>query len=290
MDVSLIISTRDRSQQLVRCFESLRRIKFEGPWELVIVDNGSIDDTSAVLRNFIANASIPTVYLVEHKSGKSNALNTALGIAQGEILAFTDDDCYPAPDFVRRVWSAFEDPSVGYITGRIMLHDPSDHPMTINESTRPLTFPGRSFVPAGTVQGANMAFRRSVLLDIGGFDPVFGPGSSLDAGAEDDDVAGRASAIGWKGQYRPEVVVRHHHGRKASDVPRLAKSYGIGVGAYHMKLLLRGHEFFWFARTVCQVPRRYKASRRMLFWESVGATKYAYVYLTHSFRNWFGAR
>jgi glycosyltransferase involved in cell wall biosynthesis len=287
MDVSLIICTRNRCQKLVRCLQSLRLITFERPWEMIIVDNGSVDDTAAVVQEFIATSSVPVTYACEPKLGVGSASNAGLRTARGGILAFTDDDCYPEPDFLRQIWSAFGDPSVGYITGRILLHDPADHPTTINESTTPLTFPGRSFLHAGTVQGANMAFRRQVLLDIGGFDPLFGPGAEC-ASAADLDAAGRACAMGWNGQYRPEVVVRHHHGRKPSDAKRLSKRYGIGIGAYHMKLLLRGREFFWFAQSVYQVWQRYKSDRRSLLWEPVGATKYAYIFLAEALRSRLG--
>jgi glycosyltransferase involved in cell wall biosynthesis len=284
MDISLIIGTRDRCQQLVRCLQSVRGITFERPWELIVVDNGSLDETAAIVRQFIGTAGVSATYVFEPKLGKSNALNTAITIARGQILAFTDDDCYPAPDFLSRVWSAFVDPSVGYITGRIMLHDPTDYPVTINETTLPLTFPARSLVTVGAVQGANMAFRRRILTDIGGFDPVFGPGTQFVS--EDLDVAGRASAAGWKGRYCPEVIVSHHHGRKASDIPRLMKLYGMGAGAYHLKLLLNGHEFLWFAQSVYQLRHRAKFSCRMVLWEPVGVVKYGYLCLARTFRNW----
>jgi glycosyltransferase involved in cell wall biosynthesis len=284
MDISLIIGTRDRCQQLVRCLQSVRGITFERPWELIVVDNGSLDETAAVVRQFIDSAGVSATYVFEPKLGKSNALNTAITIARGQILAFTDDDCYPAPDFLSRVWSAFVDSSVGYITGRIMLHDPTDYPVTINETTLPLTFPARSLVTVGAVQGANMAFRRRILTDIGGFDPVFGPGTQFVS--EDLDVAGRASAAGWKGRYCPEVIVSHHHGRKASDIPRLMKLYGMGAGAYHLKLLLNGHEFLWFAQSVYQLRHRAKFSCRMVLWEPVGVVKYGYLCLARTFRNW----
>jgi glycosyltransferase involved in cell wall biosynthesis len=285
MDVSLIICTRDRSQQLVRCLESVEAIRFDRPWELIVVDNGSVDHTAAVIQEFVRTASIPSQYVFEPRLGKSNGLNTAIALARGQILAFTDDDCYPAADFLTRIWTAFGDPSLGYVTGRIMLHDPADHPMATNESTTPLTFPGRSFVRSGTVSGANMAFSRKALFDIGGFDPLFGAGSMFPA--EDLDVAGRASAIGWKGQYSPEVVVRHHHGRKASDFPGLMTLYGLGTGGYHMKLLLNG-EFLWFVQGIYQTPQRYKMSRRMVLWEAVGAAKYAYIYLAQALRGRLG--
>jgi glycosyltransferase involved in cell wall biosynthesis len=254
---------------------------FNRAWELILVDNGSTDETAAVVSEFIKTSDVRATYLFESASGKSNALNASLEIAKGQILAFTDDDCYVASDFLSRVWSAFDDPSVGYIAGRIMLHDPADHPITINESVTPTIFPARSFVCAGSVQGANMAFRRKVLVDIGGFDPLFGPGASFPA-AEEIEAVSRASAMGWKGEYRPEVVVRHHHRRKAADAAGLWKCYAIGIGAFHMKLLMRSRQVLWFLRTVYQARWRYRTSRTFFFWELVGATRYVCIYLSQA--------
>jgi hypothetical protein len=282
MNVSLIIATRNRHKQLARCLDSVGRIEFERPWELIVVDNGSTDATAELIQQFCNKIPVPLRYVLEPEPGLGNAHNAGVRVARGEILAFTDDDCYPESDFLRRIWCAFADPSIGYIAGRITLHDPADDPMSTIESTTPYTFRARSLVMGGSFGGANMAFRKKVLAEIGGFDPLFGPGALFNA--EDVDAAARASAIGWKGEYRPEVIVRHHHGRKAPDIPRLVKSYGMGLGAYHVKLLLEGREFWWFARSVYQVRRRFRANRRSVLWEPVGAVKYAYVYLTHALR------
>jgi glycosyltransferase involved in cell wall biosynthesis len=290
IDVSVIICSRDRCQQLARCLQSVRRITFERCWELVIVDNGSVDETAMVVKEELSSTSCITVtYVLETKPGLANAHNAALRVARGEILAFIDDDCYPANDFLSKVWAAFADPSVGYISGRIMLHDPTDYPVTINESMTPRTFPSGSFIRTGNVQGANMSFRRRVLLDMGGFDPLFGPGSLFNA--EDVDAAGQASAMGWNGLYCPEVIVSHHHGRKAGDVARLERSYAIGRGAYHMKLLLHGHRFSWFARSIYELCWwRVRRNPGALLWEMVGGFKYAYLSTTQAFRNKFGRR
>jgi GT2 family glycosyltransferase len=230
--------------------------------------------------------------VLEPRPGLGNGHNAGVAVAHGEIIAFTDDDCYPAPDFPDRVRSAFEDPSVGYITGRIVLHDPADHPITTNESVVPRTFAARSYSRGGDVQGANMAFRRKVLLDIGGFDPLFGPGALFNA--EDVDAASRASLSGWKGRYCPEVVVRHHHGRKASDLPALLKSYWIGRGAYHMKLLLKNHRVLWFARGIYGAFRPWRPrglpAHEAIFWEAVGASQYAYVHAGQRIRPRSGRR
>src|SRR5215469_538911 len=149
MDLSLIICTRDRSHKLARCLEAVRHIICDRAWELIIVDNGSRDETASIVRDFVETVKFRTIYLFEDTPGKSTGLNTALNSAKGQILAFTDDDCYPEPDFLSGIWAAFDEPAVGYIGGRIMLHDPADHPVTINESAIPVSFPAQSFVCAG---------------------------------------------------------------------------------------------------------------------------------------------
>jgi glycosyltransferase involved in cell wall biosynthesis len=283
IDLSLIICTRNRCEQLVRCFETVQRIEFEQPWELIVVNNGSTDATAIVIQEFIKTASFPVRQVLEPKPGLANARNAGVATASGEILVFTDDDCYPASDFLSRVWSAFRDPSLGYVTGRILLHDPADLPIAIQDFDIPVTFRGKSFIHPGGVQGANMAFHREVLGKIGGFDPLFGAGSLFPA--EDLDAASRASAAGWKGQYCPDIVVRHHHGRKASDAALMWKSYGLGIGACYMKLLLRGPERLRLLRFVGHMHRD-RCPRGFIFWEAVGAAKYTYVYTAQALGKW----
>jgi glycosyltransferase involved in cell wall biosynthesis len=78
MDISLIICTRERCHQLGRCLESVRRLTFDRPWELVLVDNGSTDGTAAVVSEFIKTTDVQTIYLFEPARGKSAGLNTGL--------------------------------------------------------------------------------------------------------------------------------------------------------------------------------------------------------------------
>jgi cellulose synthase/poly-beta-1,6-N-acetylglucosamine synthase-like glycosyltransferase len=233
------------------------------------------------VEDFISRNDLSVKYVFESKPGKSNALNTGIENSKGDIVAFSDDDCYPSPDFLSAIWSAFEDLSVSYTVGRVMLHDPADYPIAVNESMIPVTYRGRSFLSAGLgfFGGGNMAFRRNVLVGIGGFDPMFGPGSRFRY-AEDLDVIGRASARGYEGRYYPEIVVRHHHQRKKSDTPALWKACGIGVGAYHMKLLLTYREYWWFMKSLALLfGLHLRIMRRMSLWEPVGAAQYAYWWL-----------
>jgi glycosyltransferase involved in cell wall biosynthesis len=235
--VTLVVCSRNRGTQLQGCLQSIAQLAAPFAWELMLVDNGSTDDTAEVMKAFLKASQVPGRYLYEPTRGNGAGRNAAIACARGEIIAFTDDDCYLEPNYLVSVRRFFEDSTVGFMCGRILLHDPTDYPITINESCEPVAIPSGRFIRPGLFQGANMAFRREPLQGVGAFDPRFGAGTAF--AGEDMDVAMRLSAAGWNGGYHPDAVVRHHHGRKAADVPALARFYWIGTGAVYMKFLLR---------------------------------------------------
>jgi glycosyltransferase involved in cell wall biosynthesis len=233
--VSLVICTRNRANQLAACLAAVAEIHCARSWETVIVDNGSRDDTRTVATGFLHDREHGH-YVWEPRPGLSHARNAGTAASTGEIIAFTDDDCYPAPDLLDRICEAFADERIGFVGGRILLHDPGDYPLTINESLEPRRFAGGSVVPCAAVQGANMAFRRRVLLNIGGFDPALGAGTPFPA--EDWDAVARACISGWDGGYFPAAAVFHHHGRNASEARRQLRAYHYASGAVYAKLLM----------------------------------------------------
>lgn len=239
VEVSLIVCTRNRSGRLAHCLEAMRQVQFAGVWEIVVVDNGSTDETPATIKAAAANMPAPLTSVLQLKPGVSGGRNAGIAASRGRIIVFTDDDCYVEPDLLTEAVRAFEDEKVGFATGRVDLHDPTDVPITINPSRTPVRFPAKSYLYLERIIGANLAFRRSVLEQIGGFDVFMGPGTSI-GGAEDVDLVARASAVGWEGVYRPEMAIRHHHGRKNADVSSLLHVYDEGRGAYVLKYLLRG--------------------------------------------------
>ncbi len=274
--LSLIVCTRDRAAQLGACLDAIARIDYGGLWEAVLVDNSSTDGTAEVIARFADRASFPVHYVHAPVPGLGNARNAGVAAARGQLILFTDDDCYVAPDALDAVVRTFADPTVGYASGRVRLFDPADAAVTVNESTVPLVFPPGRFLPAGAVKGANLAFRRSCLDQIAeaglAFDPRFGSGSLFPS--EDADAAQRASLAGWTGVYAPDVVVWHHHGRKAADVPKLQRAYDLGRGAFHAKLLgLRGG-FRAGLRAWAGLPRRARSRRGLLRGELAGALGY----------------
>jgi GT2 family glycosyltransferase len=158
--------------------------------------------------------------------------------AQGAIIAFTDDDCYLARNFVDAIVEIFEaHPRVGCVGGRILLFDEQDARVTIDERDRPVEVMPYEFVAAGAFHTANLSIRRSVLQLIGGFDPDFGPGARFVC--EDIDVVAASVWGGFVARFDPAPTVFHHHRRRRKDIPDLERIYDRGRGAYYAKYLLR---------------------------------------------------
>jgi glycosyltransferase involved in cell wall biosynthesis len=236
-NLSLVICTRNRAPQLAESLQNLTRLQCQVPWELIVVDNGSKDQTQDVIKNFGGRLRPKTV--IEPQPGLGLARNRGWALAQGEIVVFTDDDCYPADDFLYSVVQCFEeDPRLGFIGGRILLHDPEDYRITIQEQAyRQNLCPGE-FIPPGLIHGANFACRRTALRSVKGFDERFGAGAVFSCG-EDVDILARMSSRGWHGAYDPRPLVYHHHRRKSQlDVLRLLRQYARGRGAYYAKCIL----------------------------------------------------
>lgn len=235
--VSVVLCTRNRAAYLPDALASYDHVKASVPWELVIVDNGSNDGTDRLLREFRGKSGIDLHILFEPRPGLSRARNAGWRAAKGEIVAFTDDDCYPQHDFVDEVWRNFSESDLGYLGGKILLFDPLDYPITIQPRASRLAIAPQSYLRPGFIQGANMAVRRDVIERLGGFDEVLGAGTPYPS--EDVDLLSRASAAGWLGAYDPRPVVFHHHRRRTIEqIKALRRTYGLGRGAYFMKCML----------------------------------------------------
>jgi glycosyltransferase involved in cell wall biosynthesis len=237
-DLSLIICTRNRANQLAQTLERVLLIQSQLNWELIIADNESTDGTHAVIQEFAKVCNHPVQMIREPGRGVSYARNAAWQAASAEIVTYIDDDCYPAEDFLDAIFDCFsKDQALGFVGGRILLHDPSDRRITIQESMQPLQFAPKAFIRPGVIQGANVAFRRAALVQVGGFDPWFGAGAHFTG--EEAELLARISATGWTGAYDPAPLVYHHHRRKtASEEWHLMRSYDWGRGAYYAKCML----------------------------------------------------
>ena len=239
MAVSLIICTRNRARYLSDTLGKLVLLQNPESRELLLVDNGSTDDTKAAIEQYRNKIPGKLISLAEPQAGVARARNLGWKTSGNPFIAFIDDDCYPDPYYLDAVIKCFEeDTRLGFIGGRVLLYDPSDYRLTIQEETQRKELPPGTFIPAGFIHGANFAFRRAALESVGGFDENFGPGSLFRSG-DDVEILARMSAAGWYGAYDPRLLVYHHHRRKEGiEIFALMERYDYGRGAYYAKCLL----------------------------------------------------
>ena len=287
ISLSVIVCTRDRPQQLRRCLARIGSLVHptQGTVEILVVNNGRRDGVPELVDEVARGASLPFRYLEEPAPGLARGRNRGLAEARGEIIAFTDDDCLPAEDWLAALETAFCRRAVDLLGGRVELHSPSDRPVTIKTKPRRESLLAASDLD-GFLHGCNFAFRRSVVERIGGFDPRLGAGS-LVPGAEDTDLVYRAFRAGFGVSYEPSVVVAHAHGRKTARAEaRLRRRYRIALGALQTKYALRGDRDMraWLVRDLrrhlgaagaaWRSPARMAAALRLASHHLQGAARY----------------
>src|SRR5262249_39930913 len=100
--LTVIFATRNGAQTLPRVLEAYCHLQNpDGGWRLVVVDNGSTDETLRVLEDF--RSSLPLTITTEHKPGKNAALNAGIELVLGDLVVLTDDDAIPKPDWLVRM-------------------------------------------------------------------------------------------------------------------------------------------------------------------------------------------
>jgi len=244
MKLSVIVSTRNRAHAITGCLASIvAAFAAASPLdaEIVVVDNGSQDQTSAIVQQWASGSPFPVQLLSEPKAGLSRAQNRAVRAAQGEILAFTDDDCRLSEDYVNDLLRHdAADTELVLRGGRIELGDPTDLPLTIKTTPERIRWSRRMNSArhqpiSGQINGCNMTMRRALVEKLGPFDERFGPGAIIPSGG-DTDYLFRAYLADCALEYVPDMTVQHHHGRKTpAEGRRLLQNYLLSNGAEYVK-------------------------------------------------------
>jgi glycosyltransferase involved in cell wall biosynthesis len=214
--VSVIICTLNRAALLKRILEGLRRQTYP-IFEVIVVNGPSTDETDAVLNEFAAYIQIG----VCPDRNVSAARNVGIKLAQGEILAFTDDDAVPDPKWLDNLVAPYSDPNIAGAGGSIFDATAGRMVFVVCVCTRAgdvslLEEFSEAYVQPGAdpvlyLTGGNMSFRRSVLSELGGFDERY------PYGYEDVDLGCRLIDAGKKIAIAPDALVNHY---PASNVVR----------------------------------------------------------------------
>ena len=256
--VSIVVCTRDRPENLKSLLESVARLAPK-PYEILIVDQSATSRTERIVAEY--GHIVGLRYLHQAAVGLSRARNFGVAESQGDIVAFTDDDCRVAADFIKAIADVFARVAhAGLLFGRV---EPGPH----DESAGLVPHCGRDDeivvkVPSDLRliggMGACMAAHRQRLLELGDFDVCLGAGARFPA-AEETDLAFRALARGVAVVETPLVRVTHDGFRTWSEMVVLSDRYLLGSGAMHAK-----HARLWplqTARLLVSVAQRWAWGR-----------------------------
>lgn len=220
--VSVVIATYNRASLLDECLEHLGRQSFGAGDGIIVVDNGSTDNTADVIASHQKRIAVPFVALREPRPGKSNAIAAALAVATGSILAFTDDDVNVDArwlDAIRAAMCDDESGQVALVGGPVEPRWERQAPAWLKlgrgygRMAAPLALLdyGEEPVDLGprTLLGANMAVRRDVLQTLGGLRPHLGKLRGTLLSGEDHELCQRVQRAGFRARYCPQAIVRH---------------------------------------------------------------------------------
>ena len=296
--VTIAVCTHGRPERLARCLRSLGALRVPAgePPDILVVDNAPPDDRA---REVAAEAGVR--YVREPLVGLDFARNRALAEATGEWLAFLDDDVVADAGWLAGLHEAVAvHPDAAAVTGLVLPLALDTEAQVLFEQTggfrrgfRPVRYQGSSMAgnplyPTGAGifgAGANMAFRRSVLLDLGGFDEALDTGAPLPGGG-DLDAFYRVVRSGRPLVYWPAALVFHEHRRDLDALRRQYHSWGTGFMAFWTKAYGADPEMrpklvrmlsWWFRNAVRQLLKslagRHALPPDMLLAELVGGVQ-----------------
>jgi glucosyl-dolichyl phosphate glucuronosyltransferase len=216
--ISVIICTRNRAALLQKAIASVVSQDFPQPnYEVVIVDNGSTDQTPEIVREFQDRARIR--YVHEERVGLCIARNTGWRAAEGRYVVFFDDDAIASTGWLDAIRRAFEDsvPPIGVVGGRVTpIWEKEQPPWLANEIAGSLTI-----VDWGPVDktikdirrewlvGANMAIPKAILIEVGGFHPWLDRVGTNLLSSGDVFLQKEIMRRGFRCRYVPKIAVEH---------------------------------------------------------------------------------
>jgi len=240
--ISVIIATYNRSICLERVINDLLNQQLSGTfdYEMIIVDNGSTDNTENMVKNLKEQASGRLIYCKQLAPGKSNALNMGITQSKGEIIAFTDDDVMVEKNWLSSIAECFNKYPCDGIAGKVLPVFPDKTPQWVRQN--PVQMAGVVVIydhgdtacqadkTTERFIGSNWAFKSSVFKDCGLFSTDLGPGTPMVVG-EDEEFYSRLFLKNKVLYYCPQVIIRHPVDLNRLSWAKMAK-WHMALGRY----------------------------------------------------------
>jgi GT2 family glycosyltransferase len=212
--ISVVVCSCNGSQTIGECLQAICKIRYPN-FEVLVIDDGSKDNTAAIAAQY----DVKLIRTPNH--GLSHARNVGWQAASGEIVAYIDDDAYPDADWLTFLAHTFRTGDYAGVGGP-NIPPAEDGPIAACVANSPggprhvlLTD-----IEAEHIPGCNMAFRRSALEAVGGFDVQFR------VAGDDVDICWRLQEHGWKLGFSPAAQVWHHRRNSLRAYWRQQSGYG----------------------------------------------------------------
>jgi glycosyltransferase involved in cell wall biosynthesis len=278
MRVAVIVITRNRSSYIGETFEALTR-QDHPDFEILVVDSSTDQEREKTAE---LAARYGAKYVSEPRRGQALARNTGVSHTSAEIVAFTDDDCVPASNWLSQSLKNFADPSVWACTGRVVQHHKEGAANLFEEVagqdlggdrrvfTKQDTFFGIGFllknltkvfakhmksgapIPFGIGHGSSMIFRSETFKQLGNFNIQFG-NSAVKYAIEDTELFYRILKSGHTIVYEPAAVVSHKHKLTAEEVFKTRYIYSYTGSALMWRHRRDARMFFMFSGRLVQL-------------------------------------
>jgi GT2 family glycosyltransferase len=245
LTASVVIPVYRRAEWLAKCLAALGAQQGGGAFETIVVDDGSPNaDAIAAVVAGARNAGLAVVFASKANGGPASARNHGVQLSSNGIICFLDDDSVPDPNWLQEMVSAFRKaPLTDLVNGRTRSYD--------REGLIPLLLE-REVYPGKNWATCNIAYRRRVLVALGGFDENF-PEPSW----EDNDLGLRSRWAGYRHLYHELAVVYHPHENTLAEYIGKCRLNGRGAAVFSRKYLISKP---WWALLVPVVM-----SRRLVF-------------------------
>jgi len=259
---SVVIPTYNRPQTLIECLDSVCALDaVAGGYEVIVVDDGSHVDLSGIVARYAE--SFPLSLLRQANGGPASARNNGAAHASGRFLAFTDDDCRPAADWLQHMaahLNAAPDLLVGGCVRNALIGN------IYSTASQLLLHYILDYYQANHHEGTfftsnNMAVSRDCFLEVGGFDVAFAQATN-----EDRELCERWRYHRLPLRYAPSAIVLHAHELTLRAYGRQHFNYGRGAHRYHLVRQRYRHNHIhlepWpFYRDLLRYPYRERTSK-----------------------------
>ena len=199
--VSVIVPAYNASATISRTLEALSRQNCPQPFEVIVVDDGSSDNTAEIAGSFAA-----VRYVRQENAGPASARNHGAQLARGEYLAFTDSDCVAHEDWIALLLEGFGDAQVGVVCGSYGIANPESWlARCVYEE---ILWRHNHLMPdfPNAFGSYNFCARKNVFDAVGGFNTAY-----RHASGEDNDLSYKIVQSGWRIFFKRKALVDHYH-------------------------------------------------------------------------------